>query len=190
MTFADLKFLVIEALRDPRANGHRILALPMPGTAVYEALVLVAIVSTLALFAVFHFAGVPINGMTLPSPVVLAILQVVVMLILAGGLRVLGRLFGGTGSFDGALRVIIWLQALMFLFQLLQLFAMVVLPPIAGLLSLATLAAVFWIASGLIAGLHGYKSLWLTLLGTIAGLIVVALAISILLGLLLPSVPV
>lgn len=190
MTLADLRMLVTEALRDPRANARRILKMPLSGTGLYEALVLVAIVSTLALFAVAHLAGVPINGMTLPMPVVLVIMQVVVMLFLAGGLRLLGGLFGGKGSFDGALRVIVWLQALMFFFQLIQLFIMVVLPPLAGIFSFLTLGAVFWIATGLIAELHGYKSLWLTLLGTIAGLIVVALAISILLGLFLPTIPV
>lgn len=191
MSRADMQNLVIEALRDPRGSAQRIIAFPAPSNSVYEALVLVGVVSTLALFAVARLAGVPIlAGTALPPPVFLAVLQVGVMLLLAGALRVLGRLFGGTGSFDGSLRVIVWLQALMFLFQLVQLVAMLVIPPVAGILSMLTLGVVAWIATGLIAGLHGFRSLWLTLAGTIAGLVAVALLISLLLGLFLSSVPV
>lgn len=184
MTGAEMRMLVVEALRDPRRNAVRLVGLPLPGQALYEALVLVALLSTLALYVVSLLAGVSLVGdAPLPPPIVLAVLQIGVMLVLAGALRQLGRLFGGTGSFDGSLRIIIWLQFLMFLFQMVQLAAMLVLPPLAGLVSLVSLAAVFWLAAGLIAGLHGFRSMLLTLLGTLAGMVVVALLLSITLSL-------
>lgn len=189
MSLSFWKSMVIEAVRDPRANALNLMRLPMSGSTLPEALVLIAVLSTLALYLVAGLAGVPLlNDSPMPPPVMMAVLQVLIMTLLAGAMTVIGRLFGGQGSFEGALRVIVWLQTLMILLQVVQFAVLILLPMLGGMLSIIAMVGVFWVAAGLIAGLHGFRSVFFTFLGMIGGLVVVAIIVSILLAPFLPAV--
>src|SRR5690606_2427496 len=106
----------------------------------FEALVMVSALAVIGVYFVALISArledVPIF---LPGPFVLAGLRLAAMLILATALALLGRAFGGKGGFDGSLRIMIWLQFLMVLLQAIQLVALVILPPLAGILSLGSL---------------------------------------------------
>jgi len=183
----DWTALVLEALRDPRANARRIVGLPLPDAVVWQAVALVSVLAVLGLYGTIVLGGGGLAG-PLPGPFAMAGLQVAAMVVLAGVMARAGRMFGGTGQFPGALRLMVWLQALMILAQVVQLVAMLILPPLAGLVSLATLVAIGWVASGLVAGLHGFKSQGITFLGIVGTLLVVGFVLSILLLPFLPDV--
>lgn len=185
MDRSDWTMLIKEAVRDPRANGRRIANWPMPDRALAEALVLVSALAILGVYGVLLLGGGP-PEMRFPAPLVLTLVQIGVMLLLAGVMTVAGKVFDGTGSFRGALRIMVWLQALMVLLQLVQLVAVVVLPILAPMVSLLAMLAVGWIAAGLVAGLHGFRSVGLTFLGMIGTFIVLVLAISMVIA---PFVP-
>lgn len=188
MTRDDLIGLVTEALRDPRRNAQRIAAWDVPMPQVWSALLLVSVLAVLGLYAAVLISGsLGIMG-PLPAPFALLVVQVAAMLVLAAMMARIGRMFGGTGSFDGALRVTVWLQALMVLMQLAQLVAMLVLPPLAGLVSLASVVGVGWLASGMVAGLHGFRSQVVTLLGILGSFLALGLALSVVLAFFLPTV--
>lgn len=188
MTREQLVGLVTEAVRDPRANARRIVALPLPGNTLFETLVLV---SLLAIIGVYCVAWIALRGqpeiMDLPAPFAMVALQIGAMLLLTVALTVIGRGFKGAGDFQGSLRIMVWLQFLMVIMQAVQLVALLVLPPLAGLLSLVSIALLGWISTGLIAGLHGFRSLGLTLLGMIGGMIMVSIVLMLLLAPFLPA---
>lgn len=180
MQRSDWTALVQEALRDPRRNAARILGWDLPDAAVWQAVALVSVLAVLGLYGTLLIGGgTPNPGF--PPPFAMAGLQFLAMVLLAALMSGIGRMFGGTGNFGGALRVMVWLQALMILLQVVQLVALLILPPLAGLVSLGSLVAVAWVASGLVAGLHGFKSQGMTLLGLVGSLLAVGFVLSILL---------
>lgn len=186
--------LVQEALRDPQANARRILGWPLPGQVVWQAVLLVSVLAVMGLYGTLMLAGgAAVMGggaagaSPFPSPFAMVALQLLAMALLAGVMAGVGRLFGGTGDFAGALRLMAWLQALMVLLQIVQLVAVLVLPPMAGLISLASLAALGWVATGFVTALHGFKSQGLVFLGILGSLLGLGFVMSLL---LLPFVPV
>ena len=66
--------------------------------------------------------------------------------------------FGGRGDFLGAATSIVWLNAATIAIQILQLVALVLAPPIAGIIAIATLAWLLWAFSCFVAELHGFAS--------------------------------
>lgn len=180
MNGSDWMALVQEAFRDPRRSAQRIAGWPLPDQALPMAFALIAALSVLGLYGAMLLSGMATAD--LPSPVLLVAMQLGSMLLLAAVLAQAGRVFGGVGGFAGALRIIIWIQALMVLLQVVQLVALVVLPPLGGLLSLVSVVAIGWVATGMVAGLHGFKSLPLTFLGIIGALLVVGFVLSLLLA--------
>lgn len=180
MTRFDLGNLMREALQDPRRNAERILAWPIPQQTVWLGVVLVSALAVLGLYLTLMIGGSVMGPV--PAPFAMAGLQVVAMIMLAGMMAHVGRIFGGTGRFAGALRIMVWLQGLMVVFQAVQIVALVLLPPLAGLLSLASVVAVLWVATGLVAGLHGFRSLPMTFLGILGSFMLLGLAVSMVLA--------
>lgn len=180
MNGSDWMALVQEAFRDPRRSAQRMASWPLPDQALPMAFVLIAVLSVLGLYGAMLLSGMAVAD--LPAPVLLLGLQGVSMVLLAAVMAHAGRMFGGTGDFGGALRIITWIQALMVVLQIVQLVALVVLPPLGGLLSLVSVVAMGWVATGMVAGLHGFKSLPLTLLGIIGAMLVVGFVLSLVLG--------
>lgn len=174
--------LIRQAVRDPRANGARIASWPLPGSSLAEALVLVSVLAILGVHGVLLLGGGAAGLAGFPAPFLLLAVQVGVMLVLAGVMAGVGRAFGGKGDFGGALRVMVWLQGLMVLLQAAQLLALVVLPPLAGLLSLVSLALIGWLSAGLVAGLHGFRSLGLTFVGIVLSMLGLGLVLTMLLA--------
>lgn len=183
-----MSLLLTEAFRDPRRNGARIAAWPLGGAALWMALVLVAILAVLGLYALAWLAGMPLNDV-MPSPLAIVGVQAGTMLILSWLTWHVGRWFGGTGSNIGALRVMIWLQALMVLMQAVQLVILLVLPPLASIAGVVALVASGWLAGGLIAGLHGFRSIGATFFGALVTLIGFAFLLSLVLSPFLPPLP-
>lgn len=189
MTGSDLMALAREALTDPRRSGARFGAMQLPASVQAEALVLISVLSVLGIWVVSLLSGGGLGAEDafLPMPFLLLAMQILAMLALATAVSVLGRLAKGQGDFAGSLRIVIWLQGLMVVVQAAQILLIVILPGLAGLVSLLAILAAGWVATGLIAGLHGFRSLPLTFLGMIGGIFVVAFVLSLLLAPFLPS---
>ncbi|MES2144356.1 MAG: YIP1 family protein, partial [Pseudomonadota bacterium] len=116
-----------------------------------------------------------------PAPFESALAQggiLVVMAVLAYGV---GRWRGGRGSFADALILMVWWQAVLLGFQLVQIAALLLFPVATNLLGLAGLVLVFWLLTGFIAELHGFSSPGLVLVGIIATLVAAAILASLLL---------
>ncbi|SDE15847.1 YIP1 family protein [Limimaricola pyoseonensis] len=153
------------SLRAPREAGQRVMTLPLSRATVGQGLVLVTCLSVL-LTALLQGAmpAVPTDGLPEPdmqgfglSPFAYAGLLGTSLLLLAFGLSAAGRALGGSGRFDEALAIVVWLEVLAMLLRLIQGVTILVLPPLGGLIGLAGLVYLFWCLVQFTAALHGFS---------------------------------
>ncbi len=161
----------------PREGAAEVLR-QMPGR---EALWLMfAIVVVLTVFAgqlaALLAAGPPLSMMSL------VILQGGAFLLIVTLMYHVGRFFGGTGSFEGALLLVTWLQFIFFLVQLAQILIFVVTPPVAGLVALLSVVLFLWLLVNFTAELHGFASLGYVFAGVLGTLFGVSLILVVIAG--------
>jgi hypothetical protein len=63
-------------------------------------------------------------------------------------------------------------------FNLVQLLVLLLLAPLLGIVSLASIILIAWVGTGLIAGLHGFKSLPVVFAGIIGTMFAFAFALA------------
>lgn len=151
--------LLRTTLADPREGARRVIALHLPQAARWQALFAVVALSVLfshltaSLFgaedALAGFGG---------NPLVAAAVLAGFSVGMAAAIHAVGRAFGGRGRFADALILVAWLHAVGFALQVAQLVVMLVMPPLAQLVVIAVIALLFWLLTGFVAELHGFRS--------------------------------
>jgi hypothetical protein len=68
-------------------------------------------------------------------------------------------MMGGGGGFADALLLAAFLQAIMLVVQLLQIAALLLFAPLAGIFSIIGVVVFLWVLTGFVAELHGFRSL-------------------------------
>jgi hypothetical protein len=86
-------------------------------------------------------------------------------------ITMVGHRFGGRGSFQDALLLVAWLQLILVGFQAVQLVALLILPPLAFPVAVASVAAFLWMLTGFVRQLHGFASRGAVLVGILLGAI-------------------
>jgi hypothetical protein len=152
----------------PRAAAAAVLKIGFSPAVGWLALMLMAVGS--ALISHLSFALMPVEvqefwAQALGSPIRTAILQWVLLLISVHAIHKIGRMRGGIGSLDGAVVLMAWLQFVLLCAQVVQLVALILVPPLAGILGIASMVLLLWLLTNFIAELHGFKSLGLTFVG-------------------------
>ena len=171
-------------LKDPRQGARVVLGWPFSVGELWLVLVLTAIVS--ALLAEFLVAqtpeGVdPVLTAMMASPVWFAAIQFFGLAVLTAMVFGIGRQFGGTGGFAGALALIGWLQSILIVLQVAQIAALLVMPPLALIISLISLVLFLWLLTSFTAELHGFRSLGRTFVGLIGVFLGVTVILSVIL---------
>ena len=156
---------------NPRDGAAVILKLHLPMRALWLAFGLVIVLSMFLGEAVALFMGPPDQAAMPPemmvSPITMGVIQAAFLFLVAHGMARIGHLFGGSGDFQGALALIVWLQFIFLVVQVIQLAAMLVVPPVAGLITILAMGLFFWLLVNFIATLHGFSSLGLIFVMTI-----------------------
>jgi hypothetical protein len=156
---------------NPREGAATILRLELPIQALWLAFGIVIVLSMLMGEAVTLLMGMPdpaeLNAAMMASPITMGLIQGGFLLLVAHGMTRIGQLFGGTGAFSGALALIVWLQFIFLVVQVIQLAALLIMPPVAGLITILAMGLFFWLLVNFIATLHGFNSLGLIFVATI-----------------------
>jgi len=160
-----------DTVSNPREGAAMILKLDLPMRALWLSFGLVIVLSMFLGEAVTLLMGAP-DPAAMPadmmvSPITMGVLQAGFLFLVAHGMARIGQLFGGTGGFDGALALVVWLQFIFLVVQVIQLAAMLIVPPVAGLITILAMGLFFWLLVNFIATLHGFTSLGLIFVGTI-----------------------
>ncbi|MBC7477855.1 MAG: YIP1 family protein [Pseudorhodobacter sp.] len=117
-------------------------------------------------------AGIdPVSAAMLTNPVYLAAVQLVGLAMISLFLFLLGRVAGGRGTLPEAVAMMAWLEGVLILISVVQVVALVLLPPLGLVLLLAGMGLSLWLVTNFVAELHGFPSLLLTLLGVIAAFV-------------------
>jgi hypothetical protein len=195
MRLADLFPLARDSIADPRATFRRLQALDLDRATLWQALIAVSVVSVMLFLAGQHLVvmqgGRPLFpgglGAVYLSLVFFAGQALIAVFVYWGG-----RMLGGTGSFEGALLAVVWLDFITACVLVVQLVLQVLLPPLAGLVGLAGFVLSFWLLTGFIVQLHGFRSMARTFVGILIGLVglfVVMLVLSTIIVLMMPEPP-
>lgn len=96
------------------------------------------------------------------------------------GTHFIGKMFGGTGQFDDSMNAVIWLQAVLLVFQLGQVVLLTISDGAGALASIGLFIYTIWLFVNFVAVVHGFKSLWMVLVGFIGSSIGVGFGLLIL----------
>jgi Yip1 domain len=185
---ARLAGLMQLTLQDPTRAARELLAEGVPLAARTAGLLLVAVLSALLVSLQIGDgtqAPDPITAFMLGSPFRTAVLQWGFLALSVVLIHRVGRAFGGRGSLPDALLIVVWLQALMLGFQLVQLVVSPILPDLAGLIGLVSFVIYFWLLTHFIAELHGFASRKLVFVGMVATGLAAGFALAVLFILIL-----
>lgn len=168
-----------DTIRAPQEAAQAILALNLPRNVLWLGLALVITLSTLLASAVLLMVPMPEAGAGVPMPIVMGIVQAVFLVLVSLGIAVIGARFGGKGDFDGALALMVWLQAVFLVVQAFQIAAIAIgLSVLADIVSLASIPLFFWLMAQFVTVLHGFSSVWKTFWAIIMFLIAFAFLLS------------
>jgi len=146
----------IRALRQPRAAAADVLQLGVPREALAPALLLVAVLAVLLDYGLgFAIPDVTLAG----SPFRMLFIYMAVTVAFSVAVTVVGRWFGGSGTFEDALLLTIFLQAMLIPASALQIVLALVVPFVALLFIFAVAVLLFWIQVNFVAALHGFSGL-------------------------------
>ncbi|WP_108260243.1 Yip1 family protein [Mangrovicoccus ximenensis] len=182
--------LVLATLRDPRGTARQILAMQLPQNVLWLILFTVAIVSALIgqVAALLFLPGpVPGGDPVILGPLLMAGLQLGGLVLTVFAVHHIGRIMGGQGTLERSLLLMSWLEVVMVVVQLAQLVLLFLLSftgaGFPGLLVMvASFALVTWVFTAFVAEIHGFRSLWLVFLMTIASVLAFSFALSLILS--------
>ncbi|MBN2905270.1 MAG: YIP1 family protein [Rhodobacteraceae bacterium] len=186
-TLIPLLKLALESVRDPRDGARRVLALALPEGALWQGLVLVVVLSVMLTQLGEILVPLPVDPLLpvfLANPLLTGVIQGGLLVVMIYAIHFLGRAFGGTGTFAGALALAVWLQFIMVCLQVVQTVFLIVLPPVAGMIGVFGLGLFFYLLSHFVAVLHGFPSPLRTFVAIIAAMIGILFGISILMSVL------
>lgn len=189
LTVASIVALLKLTFQAPRQAAALLMKLGLPDNARWAALVLMAVASALVMYAVSEVAPtVGPDGEVLPTPGPFFWAGMVgfgmgMTAMLAYGV---GRWRGGRGSMSDAVLLVAWLQVVQLALVAVQMLLLVVMPPLAAVLEIASVVIFLWLLSNFVAELHGFASVGRVAGGVLMTFVVMVIVMTVV---LLPFLP-
>ena len=167
MALADWKALFVLTVKAPRDGAQQVLALGLPAQALWIALSLVSVVTSMIFAGLLQLAPMPQDEMgdlvrTMPAydaPLIFALLQWARAVVTVFVLFWVGRTFGGTGRLVDILAIIAWLQAVTFCLMLGIVVLGALLPFVSSILVLVMAVWWVWAVVSALDVAHGFDSM-------------------------------
>lgn len=186
------------SVQSPKQGAEMVLAAKPAREILWSILALVVALSVILAQLMTFLVPTPADAQVLmpfrPSPVLFALVMWGLLVVMVFCTHYIGTMFGGTGSFDDSLTVVIWLQTILLVIQAAQLIIALVSPAIAGFVGLVFGLLSIWILVNFVSVVHGFKNLALvffgligSMIGVVFGLSLIFVFISVLFGLDLPN---
>ena len=183
---ADLFNLIRLSVVDPMQAAAGVAGLPLGRLARWQVVALVSVLSVLAMELTERMLPMGGDGVSmvflLGGPLIAAVSMAVSILGMALALLWVGRIIGGVGRFDTALLLVVWVQVVLFVLQMLQLIALILLPPLALLFGFLGFGLAVWMLVKFVQYLHGFDT-WVKAAGVLVfSLIGLAFGLTLILG--------
>ncbi|WP_157994763.1 YIP1 family protein [Paracoccus tegillarcae] len=197
MNGLNIRLLVGMTLRNPAQAARAILDVDYPLGVRWALAVLVVSLAAILASLTAALVTVPVDGEPRPygwivdQPLILAGLQMAAVVLSAGLMAGVGRMFGGDGTFEDALILVVWIEAVLLLVQLAQIVLLPIMPGLGALLGLAAAGMFFYLTVQFTKVLHGFRSGFKVFLGMVAAMFAFAFLLSFVAAAfgLLPEVP-
>lgn len=177
--------LVRATIVDPRQTAHVILRhVPERGHLI-EAMVLVMILSVFVTWASVVLGpdlGDDAISNLIRMPIMLGVVQLMLGFLSAIFIFVIGRMFGGKGSFDETLLISVWLNFVIILIEFVELPLYLLGQSLVGAVSLLTAGFAVWLSVNFIAVLHGFRSLFKVFAGMLGATFTLMFLLLLLIG--------
>ena len=171
LTVANLAGLVALTLREPREAARVILRVPLPLSARWAAMLLMAVLSAVLMQVMQALLPPPLAADGTPlepvGPFFWAGMMVVGMVLTSLLVFAVGKWRGGRGELPDAVILIAWLQFLQLVVVAVQILLMLVLPMVAPVVEIIGVLLFLWLLVNFVAEMHGFRSLGLVFLGVI-----------------------
>jgi len=190
MMVADWKALFVLTLKAPRDGAQQVLSLNVPAQALWMALSLVSIVTSMIFAGLLQLAPMPQDEMgdlvrTMPAydaPLIFALLQWARAVVTVFVLFWVGRVFGGTGQLGDVLAIVTWLQAVTFALMLGIVVLGALVPFVSSLLILVMVVWWVWAVVSSLDVAHGFESMVKAAAVLIVSVVGVTIGLSIFIG--------
>ncbi|MFD1880869.1 YIP1 family protein [Paracoccus pacificus] len=184
-TIADIGRLMVLTVRDPAAAVRILRGLNLTMAARWTGYALVVVLS--AMLSLIVVLTLPDTGDAQNPyqelgrhPVAVAITQGLVILLVAWLMTFAGRVFKGRGSFADGLLLVTWAEAILLSVQVIAWLAILILPGLGMVLTMALVPLFLWLMANMARELHGFSNLPMVFLGMIATAMVAGMALSVL----------
>ncbi len=158
------------SLIDPKGTAQMLNAMRFNRGILWSMLVVVVCLSVLMMVATLALLPNPAQSQFMAlSPFGLAVLLGSILIAMVFAFYFTGQMLGGTGRFPGALLLLTWWQAMGVAVQVMQLVAVMILPFLAGFVTLAGFAYLTVALVVAIDVLHGFNNI-----GKAIGTVIVA----------------
>ena len=180
------------SLRDPREEARWVMAIKLPRTARWEALLLIVVISVI--LAQIATLLVPLEGDILLGPImvdpmVAGLVQMSLLVLMVFAIYFIGHAMGGVGGFGNTILLVAWIQFVMACLQVVQTAAMLLIPPLAAILGVVGFVLFFWLLTNFIAELHRFHSLGRVFLMIIISMVGFAFGLSLILTMIGITIP-
>ncbi len=186
-TLNSLLALMRLTLTNPREGARRVLATELEPGIVWQAFALVAVVSVLLVELSTAIVPMPADVPLVAlyrNPLVAGLVQALALFVTAFAMHRVGAAFGGTGRFDEALKLVVWIEVMLIALQLVQILALLLLPLLVPLVFVMTIAWSIWMLTSAVMELHGFQNALKVFFGIIGSSIAIAFALLIAIALL------
>lgn len=175
------------SVRNPSEEARWLKGIEMPRAARWDALLLIVVISVILSQLTVFLSGEDadsIAGQFMRNPMMAGLFQLFLLVAMVLGVFWIGRAMGGAGGFDDTILVVAWIQFIMACIHVIQMAAMIVLPPLAEIIAIIGSMLFFWLLTNFVAELHGFKSLGLVFLMIIVAAFGIAFGTYLLLALI------
>ena len=171
------------SLVDPAGVARGLMRQHLSRGTLWSLLALVTVVSTLLVQLGMMLIPGSATGATF-TPFTLTLILGSSLVVMVFAIHLTGQVFGGTGRIDQAILMVAWWQGIGLVIQAAQLVAALVLPPLAGIVTLLGLGWLVFALLHFVNVLHGFDSLFKALGCIAVGILGFSFGIAILLTLL------
>ncbi len=168
------------SLRDPKYGAVKVLKHRVPLQAAIELAAVVVILGSILSSLFFQLTAVSEEAEQLNlfrNPLIFTAIQGAVLCVIVLATYLIGQMVGGNGNLKETLVLMVWLQFIMLLYQFVQIFASMVIPVLDGLLTIVSIVLFFWLFANFVAVLHGFKSAFKVLIGTMMSMAAIIMGV-------------
>ena len=173
-------FMIARSFRDPAGTARWLLGYDF-GRGTLAAMVTLVTILSVLLLELNVLLSPPEAEILRLTPFTLCVILGASLMMMVFAIQLTGQMLGGHGRFGSALLLIVWWQAMALVIQVAQTVAMLILPPVAGLLTLAGLVWLVFALLHLVNVLHGFDSLPKALATVAIGLVGISFGLALLL---------